>query len=177
MADLALQQNQEPESNPNRIIYVDLDGVLADFSGHFQKISNLNINAISDDELWKIIGGYDKAKFFSELPWLSGGRELWNFITQNFLQVKILSALGKSDLQDKQTSAGKRMWLNRNLPNLREDDIILVQNKHKKRHYAKPGDIMIDDNDIVIQEWVKKGGIGILHKTANETIGKLRQYV
>ena len=177
MADLALQQNQEPESNPNRIIYVDLDGVLADFEGHFQKISNLNADSVSDDELWKIIGGYGKAKFFSELPWMPGGRELWSFATQNFLQVKILSALGKSDLQDKQTTEGKRMWLNKNIPSLREDDIILVQNKHKKKQYARGGSIIIDDTEVVIQEWTRKGGIGILHKTATETIGKLRQYV
>jgi len=30
---------------------------------------------------------------------------------------------------------------------------------------------------VVIQEWDKKGGIGILHKTASETITRLKPYV
>jgi 5'(3')-deoxyribonucleotidase len=171
------QTNQEPESIPNRIIYVDMDGTLCDFEGHFQKISNLNIKSVSDDELWKTIESYGKDKFFSELPWLSGSRDMWNFATQNFLHVKILSALGKSDIVDNQTTQGKKSWLNKHLPDLREDDIILVQNKHKKRHYSKKGDIMIDDTYIVIQEWIKKGGVGILHKTSIDTINQLRRYV
>jgi hypothetical protein len=57
------------------------------------------------------------------------------------------------------------------------DDIILVPNKHKKRHYSKPGDIIIDDNETVIQEWTRKGGIAIFHKTALETIETLKKYV
>ena len=165
------------DENVNRSIFVDMDGVLADFEGGFYKISGISIENMSDPEMWAKIDAHGKAKFFAELEWMSGGKELWQFIMNNFLKVKILSALGKSDKIDKQTTRGKLMWIRHNIPSLQLDDIILVDNKHKKRHYSKPGDIIIDDTPVVIQEWIKKGGIGILHRTASDTIARLKQYV
>lgn len=169
--------DQQIESNPNRIVYFDMDGVLANFEGHFQELSHLNIDSVSDEELWKIIEAHGKRKFFSELPWMPGGKQMWDFAIQNFLQVKILSALGKSDAKDHQASAGKLLWLNKNIPSIRESDIHLVPNKHVKKHYCKSGDILIDDTQIVITEWIHKGGIGILHKTSIDTIKRLEKYV
>ena len=163
--------------NYNRTVYVDMDGVLADFEGGFYKLSGIGVKNVSDPELWSKIEACGKAKFFSELEWMGGGKEIWQFVANNFLNAKILSALGKSDKIDKQTTQGKLMWLRHNIPSLQLEDIILVDNKHKKRHYSKPGDIIIDDTEIVIQEWIKKGGIGILHKTASDTIAQLKQYV
>ena len=160
-----------------RIVYVDMDGVLADFDRGFYEITGISTDNLADDELWARIDAYGKAKFFSELPWMDGGKEMWNFITENFLDVKILSALGKSDKIDKQTTQGKTAWLRHHLPSLHSGDIILVDNKHRKRHYSKPGDIIIDDTPVVIQEWVKKGGIGILHENAQNTISHLKRYV
>ena len=165
------------DKNVNRTIFCDLDGVLCDFDRSFYEITGRTSDSVQDQELWAAIDAHGKAKFFSELPWMPGGQELWKFVTDNFLKVKILSALGKSDKIDKQTTQGKLAWLNHNIPTLSTDDILLVQNKHRKKHECKPGDIIIDDNLVVIQEWNSKEGIGILHRTAAETIAKLRRYV
>lgn len=167
---------EEPQEH-NRIVYVDMDGVIADFDSGFESITQLNPDQIQQDEMWAKIEAHGKAKFFSELPWMPGGKELWVFVSQNFLQVKILTALGKSDAVDKQTTTGKRDWLRKNIPNLKDSDIIMVANKHRKKQYATPTDIMIDDTEVVIQEWTRKGGIGILHKTTFETIRILNDYV
>ena len=94
-----------------RICYCDLDGVLADFDKGFYELTQMSPDDVSDEELWARITAYGKAKFFSELPWMSGGKEMWNFIVQNFLNVKILSTLGKSDKIDKQSTQGKMSWL------------------------------------------------------------------
>ena len=160
-----------------RIVYVDMDGVLADFDKGFYDISQIEPSHVTTEELWAKIDAYGKAKFFSELPCMSGGKELWTYVTQNFLKVKILSALGRSDKIDKQTTKGKIVWLLHNIPTLHSGDIILVDNKHRKRQYSKQGDIIIDDTPVVIEEWIKKGGIGILHKTVHETINQLKRYV
>src|ERR1700675_4278625 len=100
-------ENNETE-NHNRIVYCDMDGVLADFDRGFYEISGVSSDNVSDEELWNKIDEYGKAKFFSELPWTTDGKELWDYITNNFLNVKILSALGKSDLIDGKTTLGKR---------------------------------------------------------------------
>jgi 5'(3')-deoxyribonucleotidase len=168
------------EGNYNTIVYVDMDGVLADFDTGFFNIAGRTTAECSvngDAELWNIISKFGKARFFSTLPLMPGALEMWQFIHQNFLQVKICTALGSSDAVDGLNTKGKRMWLQNHLPNLQDEDIIMVANKHKKRHYSRPGDIIIDDNVIVITEWIQKGGIGILHKYAPETIEKLKQYI
>ena len=160
-----------------KTLYCDMDGVLADFKGHFKKLFNKEDTETPDPELWALIENYGKAKFFSELPWMPGGQELWNFITDNFMRVKILSACGKSDKVDGQTSSGKKAWLSKHISNLPTQDIILVDNKRKKRYYSQPGDIIIDDTPIVIEDWLGKGGIGILHTSAEKTINELEQYL
>ena len=172
-----MENTNTQEQDYKRTVYVDMDGVLADFERGFYDLTGISAENVSDPELWAAIDANGKAKFFSELQWMDGGKQLWSFVTENFLKVKILSALGKSDRIDRQTTQGKLAWLRHNIPSLRQDDIILVENKHRKRHYSKPGDIIIDDTPVVIQEWVKKGGIGILHKTASATIAELKQYV
>ena len=112
------------------------------------------------------------------MPWVPGSKEMWNFITDNFLNVKILSALGRSDKVDGgKTAKGKLAWLRKTIPSLKETDILLVPNKHAKKHYAKPSDILIDDTEGNIKDWESKGGIGILFKTPKDTIIKLREYV
>lgn len=171
-------ENTERDTNYNRTIYFDMDGVLADFDKHFTQISGGKISDDTPDtDLWGVINAYGKAKFFSELTPMPGAFQMWDFTKKNFLNIKILSALGKSDKIDKQTTKGKLTWLRHHLPELQLDDIILVDNKHKKRHYSKPGDIIIDDTLVVIEEWARKGGIAILHKDANTTIGELEKYV
>jgi len=160
-----------------RICYVDMDGVLANFSKGFYDLSGANADTTPDPEMWKIINDYGRDTFFSELPLMEGAMEMWDFIKNSFLNVKILSALGKSDRVDNKTTKGKTAWLRHHLPDLLSDDIILVDNKHKKRHYSRPHDIIIDDTLVVIQEWINKGGIGIHHKSSFTTIDELKKYV
>ena len=169
--------NNQTDTDYKRSVFVDMDGVLADFNGGFQELTGMTNNQVTDEELWNRIIAHGKAKFFAELNWMSGGKDLWKYVTENFLQTKILSALGKSDITDKQTTQGKMMWLRKNIPSLPSNDIIFVSNKHQKKKYCKPGDIIIDDTPSTIEEWMKKGGVGILHKTASDTITKLKQYV
>ena len=169
--------NNQAVQEHKRTVFCDMDGVIADFEKGFFNLTGMAIGQLSDQEMWNRIEAHGKAKFFAELPWMSGGKDLWKYITDNFLQVKILTALGKSDANDKQSSQGKAAWLRHNIPSLQTDDIIYVTNKHQKKKYCKPGDIIIDDTEVVIQEWNQKKGIGILHKTAAATIATLKQYV
>lgn len=176
----------EMEEKYDRIVYCDMDGVLCGFIEGFSLLPSSNRLTPEEydsktgkkDSFWKIIDDYGKENFFAGLPWKKeGGKELWNYLNDNFLHVKILTALGKSDVQDSLTSRGKTRWLHLNIPMLNQKDIIMVPNKHAKKHYAKSDDILIDDTEICIQEWIQKGGIGILHKTLNQTIGAIKKYI
>ena len=160
-----------------RTVYVDMDGVIADFDKGIENITGKRPDVLTKDDMWKAIERHGRVRFFADLPWMDGGEEMWMFIVNNFLNVKILTALGKQDLVDGKNTKGKRAWLQRNIPSLSDSDIIMVANKHKKRHYSKSGDIIIDDREVVVDEWNKNGGIGLLYKTASETIERLKKYV
>jgi 5'(3')-deoxyribonucleotidase len=162
----------------NRTVYVDMDGVIVNFNGGIERISGKPRDYFgSDDSAWSVAENYGVERFFIDLEWLDDGKELWSYVTSNFLRVKILSAMGKRNEVDNVVYKGKMTWLRRHIPSLRESDIILVVNKHKKQEYSKPNDIMIDDTKIVIDEWISKGGIGILHTNTRNTIKTLEQYV
>lgn len=169
-------EDEKIESH-NRICFVDMDGVIANFDRGVLELTGFTLDQQTEEEMWKKINEYGKSKFFTELHWTIGGKQLWYYVTNHFIHVKILSALGSNDKIDKKTTVGKMGWLNRNIPSLREDDIILVSNKHKKHHYSKSENIIIDDNNVVIEEWVRKGGIGILYRNTLDTISKLKEYV
>lgn len=66
------------------IIYVDLDGVLADFEGMIRKTFHKNPNDISPSQLWKYINYYNKnvGPFFESLEMCEGVLSLWEFLPQ-----------------------------------------------------------------------------------------------
>ena len=73
---------------------------------------------------------------------------------------------------DPSSKIGKREWVKENLtPNT---DVILV-NKKDKQLYAGENKILIDDRTDNISDWKNAGGIGILHKTATQTINELKK--
>lgn len=177
--------NKEKDTNisRDRIVYVDMDGVLANFHGYFKHLFGWDLpkgddkRPELDKQMWDSINQYGKAKFFEELPWVPDSKYMWSFITDNFVNVKILSALGKTDLEDGLTKQGKLVWLRHHLPKLKDEDILLVVNKHQKKRYSRPGDIIIDDTPLVIDEWNAKGGHGIFFKSAEDVVEQLKQYV
>ncbi|MEM4261005.1 MAG: hypothetical protein QXG00_07225 [Candidatus Woesearchaeota archaeon] len=65
---------------------------------------------------------------------------------------------------------GKKIWVKEELG----DDIPLIFSRTKGKHAFKNG-ILIDDYDEKIDNWEDNGGIGIVHKSAKETIKRLKK--
>ena len=80
------------------IIYCDMDGVLADFKTGAQRTTGMSINKSmnipSSREKWSLIKA--KKDFWSTLPWMSGGRQLWSYISK--FDPHILSAYVEESL-------------------------------------------------------------------------------
>ena len=72
-------------------IYCDMDGVLCDFKSAAEKVTGMSISKwsyASKTEKWQPIK--DTPKFWHTMPWQSGGRSLWSFISKH--KPHILSA-------------------------------------------------------------------------------------
>lgn len=142
-----------------------MDGVLTDFIKGYHKLTGIDIGDEFHDskEFWEPIdkAGYD---FWINLEWTSDGKKLWDYIKK--YNPEILS----SPSRENDSRIGKHDWIKRELPDVH---LILRSPEHKKE-FAGENKILIDDRPPNIESWEKAGGIGILHKSANETIRKLK---
>ena len=74
-------------------IYCDMDGVLCDFIAQSKKATGKIFTQDKAKEYWPIIKKYPK--FWSDMPWMPGGRQLWSYIKQ--YNPHILSAYTPED--------------------------------------------------------------------------------
>lgn len=150
------------------MIYCDLDGVLVDFSGGLSAITGKEYPKRGEYELgseeWDVV---DKGHFFRDLPWISGGKELWEMLAP--YNPVILTGLPRG----KTAKGDKKAWVYRELGH--GVKVICCKSRDKK-NYAKPGDILIDDREDNIRAWEEVGGVGVLWKGRLEDLaGVIRE--
>jgi len=155
-------------------IYCDMDGVLCDFAKGVEKVIGKSITQWSygsKSEKWDQIKS--TPKFWHTLPWMPGGKELWNFISK--YKPHILSAYVEESF-DPNCIPGKSHWARTNL-GIAPGNVNLVK-RVQKQNYAKVAGqpaILIDDYKKNTDQFTAKGGIGILHTTTSNTIRELKK--
>ena len=157
----------------NTRIYCDMDGVLCDFEKNIKNTLGISIKKWMSinpkHERWQPIVA--KSDFWSSMPWLNDGKNLWRFIEK--YEPHILSAASQEDPNCK---PGKNAWIRRNL-GVPVSRVNLVQ-RHEKQNYAKVGgkpSILIDDYEKNTKEFSMKGGVGITFRNASQVIGELKK--
>ncbi len=156
-----------------------MDGVLTDFNGACEQIE-LNMMTwyrCDKDRFWKRVTDAG-ISFWSDMPWLPGGRELYAHLSTSNLPLSILSALPFPERREALASAraGKIKWLRRELGEAYAKEAILCQ-RTEKALQSGPTRVLIDDNFVNINEWEAAGGIGVLHKNTDRTIRNLSKIV
>ena len=157
------------------IIFCDMDGVLADFKTAAVRVNGMSIqkwmNIPSSREKWERIK--NTSNFWHNLPWMAGGQALWRYLTK--FDPHILSAYVE-ETYDPNCIPGKTAWLRKNTRITDKSKIHLVRRKEKK-NFAKYGgqkNILIDDYEKNVREFINAGGMGIVHKDYRNTIRSLK---
>jgi len=149
-------------------IFSDLDGVIADFDKRFTDLSGMSPNQYEQkygiEQFWNFIDNEIGVRFWVGIPWMQDGKQLWEYIKK--YKPTLLSAPSRNN----ESRLGKRLWVKKHIPGAK----LVLASRANKQDYAKPNAILIDDRPDTIIEWENKGGIGILHKSAEETIQKLK---
>ena len=170
-------ENIFEDLDPKSELYVDMDGVLADFFGVWTKMMGVSHwKQIKDIEpaLQKI---RDTKDFWINLPMTSNATNLLNAIKQFKGKYNILSAPLPGDPE---SEPQKREWIQKHLSMFPPTKIIIDPNKAQ---YAKQADGtpngLIDDFGENISKWESAGGIGIQHADSSvaNTISKLEKEV
>lgn len=156
------------------IVYVDMDGVLADFFGEIARQHEV--------DYWREIHRQDigidqiaqEPGFFANLPPLPNAESFMKGLLKLTDQYSILSSPLMSEVE--QSSEEKTEWLQKYLRKRQPQAIVF---DHEKYKYAQqPNEtpnILIDDYETNIRLWEANGGIGILYTDENyvEVLKKL----
>lgn len=147
-------------------LYIDLDGVMADFDKYFLQQFGVESNKLDDPTLWKWINGH--GNFFLNLPMCEGALDFFNMVKH--LNPTILTACPKSNYTT--AAVQKRKWVYEHL----SQDITVIPmmgGKNKCLFMHAPGDVLIDDFEKNCIPWREHGGIAIQHKTFKDTIDQV----
>ena len=157
-------------------VYLDMDGVIADFDQRFKDISGMNPREFEDKygtkEFWKLIDEENKIKFWVGIPEMPGAKALVDYVKKyNFELLTSPSA-------KKQSYLGKLLWV-RNHKDLFGGKPRVNFKRAKEKHEVKSDlqttDILIDDREDTISRWNEAGGTGIHYKSASQVINDLKK--
>jgi len=156
-------------AEPKLKIFLDLDGVVADFERGKREILGLS-DSTPEDETFAIMASEKGSGFYAKLKKMKDADQLWAFLKNT--DVEILSAIPKPRRKVKVADPDKRDWVKKNLsPSVK---VNITQGGSAKKRMAAPDRILIDDLKRNIDQWRSSGGIGILHTSASKTIRVLK---
>ena len=133
-------------------------------------MSEVNTNREAKKQFWSRINTHLKTggKFFEELELLSDAMDLWMYVSQ--YDHFICTATGNT----LNAKSEKFNAIVKHFGQQAADNARFVRESSMKAQHALPHHILIDDRLKSVNPWVEAGGIGILHKSAEETICRLK---
>ena len=157
-----------------RVIYLDMDGVVADFNSYTSNLLGREVGwegrDLSDEE-WKIITSVEH--FYLQLPLIPESVKLVELAKQfTDMEVKFLTAIPRRTTMPS-AQEDKRKWLEKYFLGIPMEIGPYSKDKHK---WANRGDILVDDKLSNVLEWLQVGGISVHHVGNFEnTIANLRK--
>ena len=156
-------------------IYVDMDGVIADFFSELAK--HYKVNHWKDlpdrDGSVKGLAGTD---FFGRLPKFESSDDLIAFIDNTTDgQWSILSSPLRGDHDN--SGFWKRHWLKKHNYNPVEAIFTGRKESYATNKAEKTPNILIDDKPANIERWANAGGIGILYQANENSLEELKNKV
>lgn len=157
------------------VIYLDMDGVIADFFGGFAKLNGKKHWKEVDDVETKI-DELAKTDFFGTLELYPDSKELVEFVKSFGDDWGICSSPLRGD--HKNSAYWKKVWLDDNgfIPPKKEH-LVFTSNKAKWATTDGKPNILIDDKPENIDKWIANGGIGIRYQANEDTIAKVKTAV
>jgi phosphoglycolate phosphatase-like HAD superfamily hydrolase len=142
-------------------IYLDMDGVIADFDKRYQELFNITTKQAERDKKWvQFFDKFIQDRHFATLDLMPEAIELMDYLKGTGIPITILSSTS-SEKRDGEIRPQKMEWLKKHKIDF---PVILVPGAHLKKDYATPDSILIDDTSKNIDDWRREGGVGILYE-------------
>lgn len=148
-------------------LYLDMDGVQADFFGAWAKRHNVDHwKAINNKENEINVLANSSAKevydFFRELKPLKGGQQIISWLHTNKIPFTVLSAPLRGPYAEASKQA-KRDWLDKFNPGT-SGSAIFTSAKFKYAMKDGQPQVLVDDFGPYLQKWSDAGGIAVKHE-------------
>lgn len=176
-------------------LFLDLDGVLADFNGGLLNLTGLDFSSWSQlgkGKMWKAIANAPAPGFFATLEWNPGGRDLWAFTIPH--TPTIITGMPFGGWAEPQ----KRVWCARELGGvtpvitcMATEKSVRAAERLRERfghgpaswpcdiaasHLPLRGAVLVDDTaEVARVPWERDGGVFIHHTDVRITLARLRE--
>ena len=158
-------------------IYLDMDGVVADFDKRFKDLSGLMpqeyIEKNDLNAFWDLIDEKHKVAFWRGIEIMPGAEKLVKFVEQYPFEMLTAPSIKK------QSIIGKGLWVKDKVGTLYSTKPKVTYRSAKQKHTVKPNltkfDILIDDKGSTIDNWNAAGGTGIFYQNADQVINDLKK--
>ncbi len=144
-------------------LFVDMDGVLADFVSHHHSVFGVVPNKDHSSVDWKAVRA--TPDFYLNIPPMPDLPHLWAVVGKH--SPIVLTGVPSTV---EEAPENKRAWARKNLgPNV---EVRCCRSSEKYLH-ANPGDILIDDLEKYKHRWEAANGVWITHYCAVSTVARL----
>ena len=153
-----------------RRVFVDLDGVLADFdAAYIAAFGEKNNHDLPEPPgFWDRLAAHRDGRFYADLPMLPDALDLWRgLLALTGTTPTVLTGIPRSLPF---ASVDKCAWVARHLGSA--VPVICCASKDKYIH-GKPGDLLIDDWTKYRSLWEDMGGVFILHTSAADSLAQV----
>ena len=173
----ARQLAQLNEQKEDYYIYLDMDGVVANFDKRFEDLSGLLPNDFVDkygkNAFWDLIDEKHKVSFWRGIEIMPGAKKLVDFVSKYPYEMLTAPSVKK------QSVIGKGLWITDKVGTLYPSRPKVTYRPAKEKHNVKSKltkfDILIDDKKSTIDSWDAKGGTAIFYQNADQVINDLKK--
>jgi hypothetical protein len=145
-------------------LYLDLDGVLADFDRGVEAVTGRRPEEMPRREMWRALAR--APDFYGTLELMHDAEVLWEFCRPH--EPTILTGLPLGDWAPEQ----KRRWV---ASMLGPDVPIIACMARDKHRYSGAGHVLVDDRASTREAWERAGGVFIHHVSAERSIAELQK--
>jgi nicotinic acid mononucleotide adenylyltransferase len=160
-------------------VYLDMDGVLADFFGgveklygveHWKQLTNDKTKDLKKEVIDRITG----TDFFATLPKFNTADGLIDMVKQ-FTGGTF--SINTSPLRGDHENSGKykKVWISNNIEAPAEIIVTGRKETYAKNKASGTPNILIDDRPVNIQKWQAAGGYGILYQANKDQLTKVQK--
>ena len=161
------------------IVYIDMDGVLADFFGgveklygveHWKQLSSDKTKDLKQEVINRITG----TDFFATLPEFPTANQLITMVkkfTGGTFSILTSPLRGDHEVSSKY----KKLWIEQHIEKPAQTIITGRKESHAKDKASGTPNILIDDRPVNIERWQNAGGYGILYQANRDSLTKVQE--